>query len=317
MKYTFEDCVKRSNSSVELLCHVNKRWIFFIAALISLLKVLVVNLFLFAFLRERYFDYFFADKTYSILSFNLVIFLLNLLISIVYVIEAKLHRKYRLFYYIDEKEVYRNLFSNEVVVFSTFVVLFLISLVSFDNFKSILTSSEEFFNFASMYFFMLFPIMFIAIFYLYRYIMKYILVYFIDGLFPLMYPNNRNIDNLIEECRSSNKELTFVIMSFENFKNMKYKKELLKAIKEKIVKKTGKNLNFININRNYGILGFSDSISYDSALTLVEEKILPTFKSPVEIKKRKISLNIKTEIIDIRQERNIKNAFDLIGQYIK
>lgn len=322
MRYTFEDCVKRSNISIDILVRIKINWIFIINLILGFVVLLFLNLIIFSFLKFNYFEYFFGTKLYSLFTINIVILIINIIIITSFIIEAKILKKYRIFYYLEERECFKNLFSNEIIVFSSFLLLFILSIFAFEKYKNFLTLEKDFLNFSSMYFFMLFPILLVLIFYFYRYLFKYVVVYFVDLILPFMYPENEKINALIDECKVNNREINAVIIEVKNINKIKKqikfltKTKIIEKLKSEIKRNLNKDLFIFTVNKRKGIIILFDETKTEILKEEIQNKLLPYFESFPLSKKKKVKMEIRFNTINIHEDINIKEAFDLIGEYI-
>ncbi|MBN2546054.1 MAG: hypothetical protein JXB50_09680 [Spirochaetes bacterium] len=321
MKYSFADITKSTVISVSILSYSKYFWVFISCFIINFINLSLINLIIYFFIKTNYINYFISTKIYSLLFFNIFIFISSTIIQFSYVIEAKIQRKLKLFYYKEELQIYRNLFSNVIIAFFVLLYFIIISIMTVDIYKDLFSTKNTFYNFSAMYFFILSPIYFILIFYFYKFLTKYFLTYLLNKFENYIYSNNQLINFQINNSRSNNRDLSIGILQAANIEEIKNdfkfitNKTIIKTIKDMINKQLGYNALAITLNEKKIIIGLLEKINYETMKELLNQKILTGFKKQVNIKNKLVKLNIFSEIIDIRDDKNIKDAFDIISIY--
>jgi len=193
--------------------------------------------------------------------------------------------------------------------------------MTIEQYKDLFTTQNSFDNFSAMYFFILSPIYFIVIFYIYKFLIKYFLTYLINKFENYIYSNNQLINYQINNSRLNNRDLSIGILQVSNIDDIKKQYSLVRniniinAIKNIINKQLGYNALSIILNEKKIIIGLLEKINYETMKDLLNQKILTNFKKQINIKNKLIKLNVISEIIDIREDKNIKDAFDIISIY--
>lgn len=321
MKYSFADITKSTVISVTILSYSKYFWVFISSLIINFIQLIIINFIVFLFLRNNYFNFLLSPKIYSLLFFNIFIFIATTIIQFSYVIEAKIQRKLKLFYYKEELQIYRNLFSNVIIVFFDILYFIIISIMTIEQYQDLFTTENVFDNFSAMYFFILSPVYIIVIFYIYKFLIKYFLTYLVNKFENYIYSNNQLINYQISNSRLNNRDLSIGILQVSNIDEIKKhnslirNKNIINLIKNLINKQLGYNALIITLNEKKIIIGLLEKINYETMKDLLNQKILTSFKKQIDIKNKLIKLNVIIEIIDIREDKNIKDAFDIISIY--